>query len=215
VAVILVQLFSCSITDGATPSPPLPLPFPLLHAPLPAAPPSTIGRMISTAKSTRYANLLWQLFSCITDRGTPQTLSSLAPLPIPLPPDPVPSLPADIRSHDIDGEEYANLLWQLFSCSTDGAYPLPCPVLPSSHPRTPPASHTPSTPPPSHKQFCRSHDIDGEEYANLLWQLFSCITDGATPGTACWKAIEGCDNISSAVNGRYGRFGNEMSDSML
>lgn len=59
-----------------------------------------------------------------------------------------------------------------------------------------------------------SHDIDGEEYANLLWQLFLCITDGATPCTASWKAIEDCTHISSAVNGRYGRFGSDMADSM-
>jgi hypothetical protein len=60
-----------------------------------------------------------------------------------------------------------------------------------------------------------SHDIDGEEYATLLWQLFSCITDGATPSTSTWKSIEDCVNISSVVDGRYGRFGNSMTDGML
>eukprot|EP00967_Tisochrysis_lutea_P115252 scaffold184507_cov33-Tisochrysis_lutea.AAC.5 len=60
-----------------------------------------------------------------------------------------------------------------------------------------------------------SHDIDGKEYATLLWQLYSCITDGATPGTATWKAIQDCDHISSSVNGRFGRFGDKMTEEML
>ena len=52
-----------------------------------------------------------------------------------------------------------------------------------------------------------AHDIDAEEYATLLWQLFGCLTKGATPAECSWKQLDEIQPLAESPNlGRYGRF---------
>lgn len=50
-------------------------------------------------------------------------------------------------------------------------------------------------------------DIDGDEYASLLWELFSCVTHGATADDAVWKQLEDISFLGQWRSGTgYGRF---------
>ena len=51
-------------------------------------------------------------------------------------------------------------------------------------------------------------EIDPDEYAGLLWGLFSCLTCGAHPDEATWKELHKVDQIGEWTGGvkGYGRF---------
>tara|TARA_B110001452_G_scaffold32742_1_gene25527 strand:- start:120 stop:1220 length:1101 start_codon:yes stop_codon:yes gene_type:complete len=50
-------------------------------------------------------------------------------------------------------------------------------------------------------------DIDGDEYASLLWELFSCVTHGATADDSVWKQLEDISFLGQWRSGTgYGRF---------
>lgn len=52
-----------------------------------------------------------------------------------------------------------------------------------------------------------AYDIDGEEYAMLLWQLFGCVTKGPTPDESVWKPLDEITLMRRDSAERYGRFG--------